>query len=557
MSSAFGIQDPASRLDRFYNARMRNVFLIGPMGSGKTAVGKHLARVLNLEFVDADAEIERRTGVNIPFIFEKEGEAGFREREREVILSLTGRNNVVIATGGGAILLPENRDCLSRRGCVVYLKTSVAQQLERTRHSKQRPLLNNVDPEVKLRTLLEQRAPLYEGIANITVSTDGQRVAAVCDQIIDQIKRREQPAGMDIQKLGIDLGERSYPILIGGGLLDNKELLAHAIPARDIFIVTNDVVGPLYLNRLVSSLAGKRTASIALPDGEAHKTLSTVSTIFDALVAAKMNRDAAIVALGGGVVGDMAGFAAACYQRGIDYVQIPTTLLAQVDSSVGGKTAVDHPGGKNLIGAFHQPRAVLADTSTLATLPDRELRAGLAEVVKYGFIRDSAFLEWVEYNAQRLLSRDVGALAHAIRRSCEIKAEIVGIDEREQGLRAILNFGHTFGHAVETATGYGEILHGEAVAIGMVMAARMSNRLNWISDEHYQRVVRIVSSLQLPVEAPRIGAQRAHELMGMDKKVQAGKIRLVLLKSLGEAVVTGNYDPEALRATLVEATEPR
>jgi 3-dehydroquinate synthase len=254
------------------------------------------------------------------------------------------------------------------------------------------------------------------------------------------------------------------------------------------------------------------------------------------------------------VVGDMAGFAAACYQRGIDYVQLPTTLLAQVDSSVGGKTAVDHPGGKNLIGAFHQPRAVIADTSTLATLPERELRAGLAEVVKYGFIRDAVFLDWIEANTPQLLNRDAQALAYAIRRSCEIKAEIVGIDEREQGLRAILNFGHTFGHAIETATGYGEWLHGEAVAVGMVLASDMSRRMGAISCADYERVTRIVAKLELPIDAPRIGTQRALEYMGIDKKVLGGKIRLVLLKALGEAHLTGDYAPDMLQATLDHAT---
>jgi 3-dehydroquinate synthase len=523
------------------------------MGSGKTAVGRQLAKILNLTFHDSDAEIEQRTGVNIPYIFEREGEAGFREREVETIDALTKLNSVVIATGGGAVISAVNREHLATRGCVVYLKTSVDQQLERTKHSKQRPLLNTGDPEAKLRSLMEQRAPLYESIADITVSTDGQRVSAVCDTIVAQFNHRLAMSST-VQRVSIDLGSRSYPIMIGANLLDDSRLLAASIPARDVFVVTNDKVGPLYLERLLGALPGKRTASIQLPDGEAHKTLTTVGTIFDALVTARMNRDAAIVALGGGVVGDMAGFAAACYQRGIDYVQIPTTLLAQVDSSVGGKTAVDHPGGKNLIGAFHQPRAVIADITTLNTLPDRELRAGLAEVVKYGFIRDRVFLDWIDEHASELLNRDPAALSYAIRRSCEIKAEVVGIDEREQGLRAILNFGHTFGHAIETATGYGEWLHGEAIATGMVLAADLSARLNWISNDDCQRVTNIVRRLELPTAAPKIGAERALELMGMDKKVLAGKIRLVLLKSLGEAVVTGDYDPDVLQATLQHAT---
>lgn len=355
---------------------------------------------------------------------------------------------------------------------------------------------------------------------------------------------------MSLEQLKIDLGERSYPILIGRGMLTDAELLNSCISSRNVLIVTNDRIAPLYLDALCNALSSKQLARVVLPDGEAHKTLDTLSLIFDACVAAKLNRDATIVALGGGVVGDMAGFAAACYQRGIDYIQIPTTLLAQVDSSVGGKTGVNHPGGKNLIGAFHQPRCVIADTDVLSTLPERELSAGLAEVIKYGLIRDTVFLEWLESNISKLLGRDPQALAYAIRRSCEIKAEVVGIDEREHGLRAILNLGHTFGHAIETAVGYGKWLHGEAVAAGMVMAADLSKRLGWLSQNDYERTIRIIESSELPVKAPKIGADRALKLMGMDKKVLAGQLRLVLLRGLGDAIVTADYDMSALKATL-------
>jgi 3-dehydroquinate synthase len=355
-----------------------------------------------------------------------------------------------------------------------------------------------------------------------------------------------------MEQLHISLGERSYPILIGAGLLSAADVVCSHIKARDLLIVTNDRVAPLYLDRLRSSLPGKRLAVVILPDGESHKTLGTVGKVFDALTAERMNRDAAIVALGGGVVGDIAGFSAACYQRGIDYVQVPTTLLAQVDSSVGGKTGVNHPAGKNLIGAFHQPRCVIADPDVLKTLPEREYRSGLAEVVKYGLIRDPAFFAWLEGHAGDLLARDSAALSHAIRRSCELKAEIVGIDEREHGLRAILNLGHTFGHAIETATGYGTWLHGEAVAAGMVLAGDLSVRLGWMSSKDQQRMVALLQRLDLPVSAPRIGANRALELMGMDKKVLAGKLRLVLLKSLGDAVVTGEFPLPALTETLAQ-----
>ncbi|WP_116811660.1 3-dehydroquinate synthase [Steroidobacter cummioxidans] len=352
------------------------------------------------------------------------------------------------------------------------------------------------------------------------------------------------------ERVDIALGERSYPILIGPHLLADDELLSEHIAARNLLIVTNETIAPLYLRPLELALKDRRTASVVLPDGEQYKTLETLSRIFDGLVHERMNRDAAVIALGGGVVGDMAGFAAACYQRGIDYIQVPTTLLAQVDSSVGGKTAVNHPSAKNMIGAFHQPRCVIADTATLHTLPEREFAAGIAEIVKYGLIYDPAFFAWLEEHAEALLQRVDTAVIHAVRRSCEIKAEVVGIDEREHGLRAILNLGHTFGHAIETASGYGNWLHGEAVAAGMVMAADLSERLGWLPATDKQRAIALLKRFKLPVEPPRIGAERARELMGLDKKVLDGKLRLVLLRSLGKADVVSDYSGEAFAATM-------
>jgi len=348
------------------------------------------------------------------------------------------------------------------------------------------------------------------------------------------------------ERVDIDLGERSYPILIGPGLLDDGRLLDDQVQARNLLIVSNTTVAPLYLQRLQHSLGNRRVASMLLPDGEQHKTLASLSLIIDALIEQRMNRDAAVVALGGGVIGDMAGFAAACYQRGIDFIQVPTTLLAQVDSSVGGKTGVNHPQAKNMIGAFHQPRCVIADTATLRSLPEREYRAGIAEILKYGFIYDAPFLDELERAADALLAREDEALMRAVRRSCEIKAAVVAIDEREQGLRAILNLGHTFGHAIETAAGYGRWLHGEAVAAGMTIAADMSRRLGALDASECERVAQLLRRFGLPVEAPRIGAQRARELMGLDKKVLEGRIRLVLLRRLGEALVVGDYPSEIL-----------
>ena len=352
------------------------------------------------------------------------------------------------------------------------------------------------------------------------------------------------------ERVDIALGERSYPILIGPHLLEDDELLSEHIASRNLLIVTNETIAPLYLRPLETALKHRRTASVVLPDGEQYKTLDTLSRIIDGLVNERMNRDAAVIALGGGVIGDMAGFAAACYQRGIDYIQVPTTLLAQVDSSVGGKTAVNHPSAKNMIGAFHQPRCVIADTATLHTLPEREYRAGIAEIVKYGLIYDPVFFAWLEANVEPLLGRVDSAVIHAVRRSCEIKAEVVGADEREQGLRAILNLGHTFGHAIETASGYGNWLHGEAVAAGMVMAVDLSERLGWLPTADKDRAVELLRRFNLPIEPPRIGADRARELMGLDKKVLDGKLRLVLLRSLGKADVVSDYSGDAFAATM-------
>ena len=355
-----------------------------------------------------------------------------------------------------------------------------------------------------------------------------------------------------MQTLQVDLGQSRYPISIGPGLLTNRELLDAQIRGRDLLIVTDTTVARLYLAKLNDCLASRRVAECILPEGEQHKTLQTAGWVFDALVAKKMNRDATVLALGGGVVGDIAGFAAACYQRGVGYVQLPTTLLAQVDSSVGGKTGVNHAGGKNLIGAFYQPLCVISDTDTLATLPDRELRAGLAEVIKYGCVWDPLLFDWLDNNMDLLLARDVEALTYAISRSCEIKATVVAKDEREQNLRAILNFGHTFGHAIEAATAYETFLHGEAVGVGMLIAASMSHRMGLIDAAIKDRVRDILCRAGLPIEAPRVGAARALELMQMDKKVLAGSMRLVLLEKLGRAIVTGSYPQTALDATLAE-----
>ena len=355
-----------------------------------------------------------------------------------------------------------------------------------------------------------------------------------------------------MQTLQVDIGDSQYLISIGPGLLRDRSLLDSLVPGRDLMIVTNTTVGRLYLAPLRAALGERTVFECILPDGEQHKTLQTAGWVLDQLVGKRLNRDAIVLALGGGVIGDIAGFAAACYQRGIGCVQLPTTLLAQVDSSVGGKTGVNHSGGKNLIGAFHQPLAVIADTDTLSTLPDRELSAGLAEVIKYGCIADLEFLAWLDSNMEKLLARDVEALTHAITRSCEIKASVVSEDEREQGRRAILNFGHTFGHAIETATEFQRYLHGEAVALGMLMAADLSREMGLIDTAALERIATLIQRARLPLDAPRIGVARALELMQMDKKVLAGKMRLVLLERLGHGIVVSKYPQRALETTLRE-----
>jgi 3-dehydroquinate synthase len=346
----------------------------------------------------------------------------------------------------------------------------------------------------------------------------------------------------------VELGDRSYPIAIGAGLLGGYDFSPY-LAGRQCLVVTNETVAPLYLDRLIGSLPCRRVDSIALPDGEAHKTLESAAAVMDRLVGMRAGRDATVLALGGGVVGDVAGFAAACYMRGIDFVQVPTTLLAQVDSSVGGKTGVNHARGKNLIGAFHQPKLVLIDTDTLGSLPQRELRAGLAEVIKHGAIADAVFFAWLEKNVPALDARDPDALAFAIRRSCEIKAAVVAADEREHGTRALLNFGHTFGHAIETALGYGEWLHGEAVAAGMVMAARLSG----LDAAEVDRLRRALQAAGLPASPPEIGPDALRAAMDLDKKATAGKLRFVLLKRIGEAFATSDYDDVLLSRILSRA----
>ena len=355
-----------------------------------------------------------------------------------------------------------------------------------------------------------------------------------------------------MQTLEVSLGDRSYPIHIGQHLISQADLILPHLKRKQVAIVSNTTVAPLYLEQLAAPLraAGVNVISIVLPDGEAYKNTETLNLIYDVLLKNRCERSTTLIALGGGVIGDMTGYAAATYLRGVPFIQIPTTLLSQVDSSVGGKTGINHPLGKNMIGAFYQPQLVLADIETLKTLPARELSAGVAEVIKYGLIRDVKFFDWLETNMTKLMALDTKVTSEAIFRSCQNKAEVVAADEHENGERATLNLGHTFGHAVENAMGYGVWLHGEAVAAGTMMAADLSERLGWLNSEEVTRIANIFKAANLPIEAPNLGVPKYMDLMGLDKKVVDGKIRLVLQQGIGKSVVTSDYDADALRQTL-------
>lgn len=545
------------------------------MGAGKTTVGRLLAKKLNKRFVDSDHEIEARTGASIPWIFEIEGEDSFRRREAEVIRDLTAEQGIVLATGGGAILDAQSRAYLHARGTVVYLRTSVQNILQRTGHDKNRPLLQTADPRKRLEQLSRQRDPLYREIADIVIDTGRPNVQFMVHSILNQLgfaapsvhtahccgpdehQNNQQQMNTSQQhpmQLKVDLGNRSYPIIIGQSLLTDSGLLARHIQGQRVAVVTNTTVAPLYLGPFVHALqlAGKQVLTIVLADGEEHKNWASLMRIFDALLEAKCDRKTTLIALGGGVIGDLTGYAAASYMRGIPFIQVPTTLLSQVDSSVGGKTGINHPLGKNMIGAFYQPQAVITDTTTLATLPARELAAGLAEIIKVAAIIDARFFDWIEANIGQLVARDTAAITEAIRRSCEIKADVVRQDEREGGLRAILNFGHTFGHAIESGLGYGKWLHGEAVGCGMVMAADLSYRLGFIDYVSKIRISNLVQAAGLPTVAPDLGQARWLELMEVDKKNEGGQIKFILLKPLGRPAIM-SVPPDILQATLQAA----
>lgn len=577
-----------------------NLFLIGPMAAGKTTIGKQLAKLLNLPFVDSDAEIESKAGASISWIFDVEGEAGFRQREEKMLAELTEQRGIVLSTGGGAIKMASNRAQLKANGIVIYLQTTVEKQLQRTRHDKKRPLLQTDSPRKVLEALAKERNPLYEETATITVSTDNKKPRWVATQILEKIEEYLAKKGVashynnenstmtdlntnilnsmsqannvsqsaDVKNLSsaqfntshslmVNLADRSYPIHIEAGLFQDPQIFSMLKPQQKVMIVTNETVAPLYLDTIQSILIKQNITvhSVILPDGENYKTLETLNTVFTALLEQRFGRDGLLIALGGGVIGDLVGFAAATYQRGINFIQIPTTLLSQVDSSVGGKTAVNHPLGKNMIGAFYQPISVIIDSNCLDTLPEREFSAGLAEVIKYAIIFDYQFFQWLEENLDKLMARDKLALAYAIQRCCQLKAEVVGRDETEQGERALLNLGHTFGHAIEAELGYGVWLHGEAVASGMMMACCTAQRLGLIQQPVIERVKQLLIKAKLPVTKPE--SMQTNEFMPhmlRDKKVLAGKLRLIIPTAIGCCELRDDINHEIVLAAIEDCS---
>ncbi|WP_284947617.1 3-dehydroquinate synthase [Acidisoma cladoniae] len=536
----------------------RSVVLVGLMGAGKTAVGKRLAQRLGLPFVDTDQEIESAAGYTVSEIFERFGEPAFRDVERRVLRRLLEGPRVVLATGGGAFMDRETRAMVRDKGLSIWIRAPLPLLLKRVAGRSHRPLLMSGEPATILQGLMDLRHPTYAE-ADITMDSRDEPVDAMATRTADAVLAHKPPT-----RVTVSLSDGGYDVVIGTGLLARAGgLLAQVLPQRRAIVVTDNTVAALHLDALRVGLegAGFTVGTIAVPPGEASKTVESWAAVVDEMLAQAVERRTAIIALGGGVVGDLAGFAAAATLRGLPFVQVPTTLLAQVDSSVGGKTGINTRHGKNLIGAFHQPRMVLADTDVLATLPPRELRAGYAEIVKAGLIGDAAFYEWCEAHGAGVVTDDRDAQAEAIRRACAFKAGVVGDDEREEKPndgRALLNLGHTFGHALEAEVGYGgELLHGEAVAIGLGLAFSLSAQLGYCSTEEVARVKRHIAAVGLPSDIGmlnrRFSAARLIGHMRKDKKMRDGALHFVLVRGIGQAFTTRDVPPDAVEALLRDA----
>ena len=532
----------------------RSLVLVGLMGAGKTSIGRRLAARLGLPFRDADTEIELAAGCSIADIFARYGESEFRAGERRVIARLLSGEPIVLAAGGGAFMDATTRAAIRAEAVSLWLRCSLPVLLRRVAGRIHRPLLNDGDPEEVLTQLMAQRHPVYAE-ADLIVDCGDETPEATTTRVLDALLAWRAP-----RRLTVALQNTQYDVVIGADLIARAgALLAPVLPQKRAFVITDESVAALHLPRLLDGLAatGFEAAPLTVPPGETTKRLELYEHLTDSLLGAGVERRTAVIALGGGVVGDLAGFVAATVMRGLPFVQVPTTLLSQVDSSVGGKTGINTRHGKNLLGAFHQPRMVIADTATLATLPARELRAGYAEIAKAGLIGDAAFFGWCEAQAPRLLAGDREAQAEAILRACAFKAQVVGDDEREERPsdgRALLNLGHTFGHALEAELGFGTILHGEAVAVGIGLAFRLSVRLGLCSAEDAARVVAHFESAGLPAELAhlnrRLSATRLIGHMRRDKKTRDGRLIFVLARGIGEAFTRGDVPADEVAALL-------
>jgi len=534
----------------------RAVVLVGMPGAGKTAIGRRLAARLGLPFRDADAEIEQAAGMPITEIFARYGEPHFRDGERRVITRLLAGPPLVLATGGGAFADAATRAAIKASGATsVWLKCELPTLLRRVAGREHRPMFLNADPAEVLRRLMAARHPFYAE-ADVTVTCTDESPEATTRRVQEALAAAVRP-----QRVAVGLGERAYDVLVGPGLLARAGgLIAPVLPARRVVVVSDAAVAALHLPALREGLAAANIrvlAEIAVPPGEASKDFARLKEVLEAMLAAGLDRRTAVIALGGGVVGDLAGFAAAIALRGVPFVQVPTTLLAQVDSSVGGKTGVNLAAGKNLAGAFHQPRLVLADTDTLATLPARELRSGYAEVAKHGLLQGPLWA-WCENHGAAVLAGERAALTHAVVESCRLKSAIVAADEREEsaeGGRALLNLGHTFGHAIEAEAGFdGSVLHGEAVAVGLGLAAALSARLGHCSQEWPSRVMAHLAACGLPARLADLPRRFALEAlmarMAKDKKNRDGAMRFVLMRGAGDCFTSAEVPPETVRALL-------
>ena len=546
----------------------RSIVLVGLMGCGKSSVGKRLAARLGLPFLDADEEIERAAAKSIVEIFTDHGEDHFRDGERKVITRLLANGPQVLATGGGAYMHPETRAKIHEGGLSVWLRAELPVLMRRVSKRDTRPLLRTGNPEATMRKLIETRYPVYSE-ADMTVESRDEPHEIIVTEIMTRIAQMDakdsqspMPApeiNSTLRTVNVELGPRSYDVLIGTGLVRNAgRLIKNRLGQVKCGVVTDENVAKHHLAALEDALKseGMLAGTIILQPGEATKSFRELGPLCERLLELGLERGDIVVPFGGGVIGDLAGFAAGILRRGVRFVQIPTTLLAQVDSSVGGKTGINTPQGKNLIGVFHQPNLVLADTDILATLPDREVRAGYAEVAKYGLLGDAAFFGWLEQHWQGVFGNSGPDLTHAIETSVKAKAAIVARDEHETGDRALLNLGHTFGHALEAWTGFSNrLLHGEGVAIGMCLAFRLSEELGLAPKGVAERVARHLKAVGLPVHVNDIPGGRADagelmRLMAQDKKVRQGRLTFILVRDIGQSFITRDVDPEAVKAFL-------